>query len=105
MQYRDLKNKAKKLGLRVTKNIDGKRVKLTRRELRSKITMNFENSVKNAQKVIKICKTVLISPPNGPVPRPPPPPPRMRPPINNARARLMAELRAVQMKKGLRNKI
>lgn len=115
MQYRDLKNKAKKLGLRVTKNVDGKRVKLTGRELRSKITMNFENSVKNAQKVIKICKTVLISPPNGPVPRPrpppppPPPPPRMRPPvrppINNARARLIAELRAVQMKKGLRNKM
>ena len=49
MQYRDLKNKAKKLGLRVTKNVDGKRVKLTGRELRSKITMNFENSVKNAQ--------------------------------------------------------
>ena len=113
MQYRDLKNKAKKLGLRVTKNVDGKRVKLTGRELRSKITMNFENSVKNAQKVIKICKTVLISPPNGPVPRPrpppppPPPPPRpcMRPPVSNARARLMTELRAVQMKKGLRNKM
>ena len=54
MQYRELKNKAKKLGLRVTKNVDGKRVKLTARELRSKITMNFENSVRNAQKVIRI---------------------------------------------------
>ena len=105
MQYRDLRNKAKKLGLRVTKNVDGKRVKLTARELRAKITMNFENSVKNAQRVIKICKTVLISPPNGPRPPPPPPRPCMRPPVSNARARLMAELRAVQMKKGLRNKM
>ena len=113
MQYRDLKNKAKKLGLRVTKNVDGKRVKLTGRELRSKITMNFENSVKNAQKVIKICKTVLISTPTGATPRPPPPPPppppRMRPltrpPVNNTRARLLAELKGVQLKKGLRNKI
>jgi hypothetical protein len=113
MQYRDLRNKAKKLGLRVTKNVDGKRVKLTGRELRSKITMNFENSVKNAQKVIKICKTVLISTPTGATPRPPPPPPppppRMRPltrpPVNNTRARLLAELKGVQLKKGLRNKI
>lgn len=113
MQYRDLRNKAKKLGLRVTKNVDGKRVKLTGRELRSKITMNFENSVKNAQKVIKICKTVLISTPTGATPRPPPPPPppppRMRPltrpPVNNTRARLLAELKGVQLKKGLRNKM
>jgi hypothetical protein len=29
----------------------------------------------------------------------------MRPPVSNARARLMMELRAVQMKKGLRNKM
>ena len=108
MQYRDLKNKAKKLGLRVTKNVDGKRVKLTGRELRSKITMNFENSVKNAQKVIKICKTVLISTPSGSTPRPPPPPrmrPPTRPPMNNTRARLIAELKRVQLKKGLQNKM
>ena len=48
MQYLELKNKAKKQGLRVTKTVKGKRVKLTARELRSKIRMNFENSVKNA---------------------------------------------------------
>jgi hypothetical protein len=107
MQYRDLKNKAKKLGLRVTKNVDGKRVKLTARELRSKITMNFENSVKNAQKVIRICQTV-VAPVATPrlqgarVPPPPPPPPPRKPVLNNKRAKLMAELKATLAKKGLR---
>ena len=100
MQYRDLKNKAKKLGLRVTKTIDGKRVKLSSRELRSKITMNFENSVKNAQKVIRICRTVVL-PASGP------PPPPMRciappPPGGNIRAKLLAELKATLAKKALR---
>lgn len=60
MQYRDLKNKAKKLGLRVTKTVKGKRVKLSAKELRSKITMNFENSVKNAQKVIRVCQNIVV---------------------------------------------
>ena len=108
MQYRDLKNKAKKLGLRVTKTIDGKRVKLTARELRSKITMNFENSVKNAQKVIRICQTV-VAPVATPRPQgarvpppPPPPPPPKKPVLNNKRAKLMAELKATLTKKGLR---
>lgn len=100
MQYRDLKNKAKKLGLRVTKTIDGKRVKLSARELRSKITMNFENSVKNAQKVIRICRTVVL-PASGP-----PPPPMRRiappPPGGNIRAKLLAELKATLAKKALR---
>jgi hypothetical protein len=103
MQYRDLKNKAKKLGLRVTKNVNGKRVKLTANELRSKITMNFENSVKNAQKVIRLCQTV-VAPGRTPSvasskPPPPPPPPRV---TNNKRAKLMAELKAALAKKGLR---
>lgn len=108
MQYKDLKNKAKKLGLRVTKTVDGKRVKLTARELRSKITMNFENSVKNAQKVIRICQTVVapMATPRSqgacaPPPPPPPPPPR-KPVLNNKRAKLMAELKATLAKKGLR---
>src|SRR6056300_146468 len=105
MQYRELKNKAKKLGLRVTKNVDGKRVKLTARELRSKITMNFENSVKNAQKVIRICQTVVAPAPQvGRAPAPPPPRPAMaprKPVINNKRAKLMAELKATLKKKGL----
>ena len=39
MQYLELKNKAKKQGLRVTKTVKGKRVKLTPKELRAKISM------------------------------------------------------------------
>ena len=97
MQYRDLKNKAKKLGLRVTKTVQGKRVKLTARELRAKITMNFENSVKNAQRVIRICRTITSAPP-------PPPPPRPTRPIapgGNTRAKLLAELKTALKKRGL----
>lgn len=102
MQYRELKNKAKKLGLRVTKTVNGKRVKLTAKELRSKITMNFENSVRNAQKVIRICQTVVPHGVRAPPPPPPPPTLPKKPVINNKRAKLMAELRATLAKKGLR---
>lgn len=107
MQYRDLKNKAKKMGLRVTKNVDGKRVKLTARELRAKITTNFENSVRNAQKVIRMCQSVVPAATTARVsgvPPPPPPPPPMipkRPVLNNKRAKLMAELKNTLKKKGL----
>ena len=102
MQYRDLKKKAKKLGLRVTKTVKGKRVKLSARELRSKITMNFENSVKNAQKVIRVCQNIVApTVVRAGVPPPPPPPPPRRPVINAKRAKLMAELKNVLKKKGL----
>lgn len=102
MQYRDLKNKAKKLGLRVTKTVKGKRVQLTAKELRSKITMNFENSVKNAQKVIRVCQNIVVpTVVRAGVPPPPPPPPPRRPVINAKRAKLMAELKNVLKKKGL----
>jgi hypothetical protein len=102
MQYRELKNKAKKLGIRVTKNVDGKRVKLTARELRSKITMNFENSVKNAQKVIRMCQSVVPAATTARVSGVPPPPMAPKKPvINNKRAKLMAELKATLKKKGL----
>ena len=102
MQYLELKNKAKKQGLRVTKTVKGKRVKLTARELRSKIRMNFENSVKNAQKVIKVCQTIVVPTRSvGAPPPPPPPPPQRRPVVNAGRAKLMAELKNVLKKKGL----
>jgi hypothetical protein len=107
MQYKDLKEKAKKLGLRVTKDVRGKRVKFTAKELRSRITMNFENSVKNAQQVIRICKTIVV--PNsqlpsrgGPPPPPPPPPPSRKPVINSTRTKLMAELKVALKKRELK---
>jgi len=104
MQYKELKDKAKKLGLRVTKNVGGKRIKLSAKELRSKITMNFENSVKNAQKVIRICQTIVAptqsQQASGRAPIPPPPPPK-KPILNNKRAKLIAELKANLKKRGL----
>lgn len=103
MQYKELKDKAKKMGLRVTKNVGGKRIKLSAKELRSKITMNFENSVKNAQKVIRICRTVVTPTPvpTSRAPPPPPPPPPKKPILNNKRAKLIAELKANLKKRGL----
>lgn len=102
MQYRNLKEKARKLGLRVTKTVNGKRVKLTPKELRARISMNFENSVRNAQKVISICRTV-VAPTSvpGSFPPPPPPPPPRKPVINATRAKLMAELKANLRRRGL----
>jgi len=103
MQYLELKNKAKKQGLRVTKTVKGKRVQLTARELRAKIRMNFENSVKNAQKVIRVCQTIIVPTRSvGAPPPPPPPPPQRRAPVVNAgRAKLVAELKNVLKKKGM----
>ena len=100
MQYRNLKEKARKLGLRVTKTVNGKRVKLTPKELRARISMNFENSVRNAQKVISICRTV-VAPTSVPPPPPPPPPLPRKPVINATRAKLMAELKANLRRRGL----
>jgi len=107
MQYKDLKEKAKKAGLRITKDVRGKRVKLTARELRAKIRLNFENSVKNAQHVIRVCRTIVSPGPQmtmrpGSIPPPPPPPPPRKPPVNNKRAALIAELKNVLKKKGMR---
>ena len=110
MQYKDLKEKAKKAGLRVTKDVRGKRVKLTAKELRAKIRLNFENSVKNAQQVIRVCRTIvgpgpqMTMRPSGvpPPPPPPPPPPSRKPAVNAKRAALMAELKNVLKKKGMK---
>ena len=98
MQYKELKDRAKKLGIRVTKDVGGRRVKLTARELRSKVTRNFENSIRNAQKVISLCRTVVA--PVSMTGVPPPPPPG-KPVINATRAKLMAELKSKLKKRGM----
>ena len=112
MQYKDLKEKAKNLGMRVTKDVRGKRVKLTSNELRARIRLNFENSVKNAQQVIRVCKTIIVPSNQGtsripPPPPPPPPPPREPVPRNpvvnvRTRAKLMAELKNTLKKRALK---
>ena len=115
MDYESLKERAKKMVIRVTKDVQGKRVKLTKKELESKLKKVTKKSKKSgmekqagrALKVIRVCKTVLReAQPNHQVvpmqtrrmamerpPPPPPPPPPPKPAINNQRARLMAELR------------
>lgn len=112
MDYESLKKHAKKLGIRVTKDVQGKRVKLTKKELEFKLKKTkktkrggVEKQAKSALKFIRICKTVLreaqpnreiVSVPTRRVAmgRPPPPPPPPRPMVNNQRAKLLAELRA-----------
>ena len=114
MQYKDLKGKARILGIRLTKTVKGKRVQLSPAELRKKISMNFNDTVRNAQRVIKMCKTIVVVPttvsrsnnvvPPKPQTRPPPPPPPPPPPkpiISNGRAKLMAELKNTIKKRGL----
>ena len=121
----DLKERVKKLGFRVTKDVKGKRVKLTNKELRAKIDRKkksqptLENQARDAKKFIRVCKMVLreaeSNTPRAPkrsrtaAPPPPPPPPLMRAPpppkpvVNNARARLMANLRSTLKRRGLTN--
>ena len=123
MEYEKLKEKVKKLGFRVTKDVKGKRVKLTKKELMAKLPKktkgepSLENQAKSAKKFIKVCKMVLkeaepnqprqprmrqpvrVSPRRVAVPLAPPPPP----PSMNPRAALMADLKANLKKRGLAN--
>jgi hypothetical protein len=121
MEYEKLKEQVKKLGLRVTKDVKGKRVKLTKKELMAKlptkstIPQTLENQAKSAKKFIRVCKMVLreagpnapkaqrvaqpvrISPRRAAIPPPPPPPPAGL----NPRAALLADLKANLKKRGL----
>lgn len=126
MEYDRLKDRVKKMGFRVTKDVKGKRVKLTKKELQAKLNkkkitgLTLENQAKDAKKFIRVCKMVLkeaepnaprVSRPSRATAPPPPPPPPMRaipappprPVVNNARARLMANLRADLKRRGLSN--
>jgi len=109
----NLRNKAKKLGIRVTKDVDGKRVKLTEKDIKKTIFAVLRNKASNTKKFIRICKNVLVtaSPNNNrrvtrssfraPPPPPPPPPPPRKPVINAKRAKLMSELKATLKKRGM----
>lgn len=103
MDYQDLKKKVKSMGERVTKDVRGKRVRLTINELRKKVKRDMKNRVNNARETIAMCKSI-VSVGGRPAPPPPPPPPGVskKPIINNKRAKLMSELKDVLKKKGLR---
>ena len=121
MEYEKLRDKVKSLGLRVTKDVKGKRVKLTKSELKAKLPKksvaapSLENQAKSAKKFIRVCKMVLReaeprerrvvmaapvrAAPSAPMAPPPPP----RPQKLNARAALMANLKANLKRRGLAN--
>ena len=123
MEYEKLRDKVKSLGLRVTKDVKGKRVKLTKGELKAKLPKksvaapSLENQAKSAKKFIRVCKMVLReaepkerrvvmaapvrAAPSAPMA--PPPPPRPQPQKLNARAALMANLKANLKRRGLAN--
>jgi hypothetical protein len=117
MEYDKLKEKVKMLGFRVTKDVKGKRVKLTKKELAAKLPKkmkaqpSLENQAKSAKKFIKVCKMVLREAeptrvvqqpvrmsPRRVAPPPPPPPPGVP---QNPRAALLADLKANLIKRGL----
>jgi hypothetical protein len=105
----DLKEKAKQMGVRVTKDVKGKRVKLSNKELKTKImnAMSLNNQAKHAKKFIRVCRTVLAetqpkAPKVPPVPKAPPAPKAPKVP-KNARAALMANLKANLKRRGLAN--
>ena len=125
-----LKDEAKRLGLRVTKKIRGKRVPLSEKELKMKIQRRrppaLEIQVRDSKKLIRTCKTLLRTvEPNVPrvrrvsqsvprVPPAPPVPPKRAPPVPQAppvptkrdpRANLMTALKANLKRRGLKEKI
>src|SRR6056300_1033698 len=123
MKIDTLKNEAKRLGLRVTKKIKGKRVPLSEKELKMRIERRrppaLEIQVRNSKKLIRTCKSLLKTmepsvpraprvsvkriPSAPPVPPDPPVPPR--PVKRDPRANLMTALKANLERRGIRQKL
>jgi hypothetical protein len=122
-----LKNEAKRLGLRVTKKVKGKRVPLSEKELKVRIERRrqpaLEIQVRNSKKLIRTCKSLLKtmepSVPKAPrvsvkkvessvaraPPIPPAPPVPLRPVKRDPRANLMTALKANLERRGIRQKL
>ena len=117
-----LKNEAKRLGLRVTKKVKGKRVPLTEKELKVRIERRrspaLEIQVRNSKKLIRTCKSLLktmepsvprvrrVSQPVARAPPiPPAPPVPQRPMKRDPRANLMSALKANLERRGIRQKL
>ena len=133
MRIDSLKTEAKRLGLRVTKKVKGKRVPLTEKELSLKIQKRqapaLDIQVRETKKLLRACRSlfktmdapVRVSKPKTPVrkpstplpirrvpappPIPPAPPVPPRPMKRNIRANLMTALKANLEKRGLRKKL
>ena len=114
-----LKNEAKRLGLRVTKKVKGKRVPLNEKELKVRIERRrspaLEIQVRNSKKLIRTCKSLLKTmEPSVPrvrrvsvkkPPIPPAPPVPSRPVKRDPRANLMTALKANLERRGIRQKL
>src|SRR6056300_122089 len=125
MNIDTLKNEARRLGLRVTKKKNGKRVHLSEKELKLRIerlrTSSLETQVRNSKKLIRKCKSLLknmepsvsvkkVAPPAPRVvpsaPRiPPAPPVPPRPVKRDPRANLMTALKANLERRGIRRNL
>ena len=105
----DIRVKARKMGVRLTKNVNGRRVKRTDAEIKRSIQSLIRTRATETKRFIRICRDVLATAVNnarpaprsmtravitGAAPPPPPPPPPKKPKINDKRAKLMAELKA-----------
>ena len=115
MKIDTLKNEAKRLGLRITKKVKGKRVALTENELKMKIQRrrapSLEIQVRESKKLLRTCKSLLRSlEPVTPrvraqAPRPPVPPVPQRPVKLEPRANLMMALKANLERRGIKQKL
>ena len=129
MKIDTLKNEAKRLGLRITKKVKGKRVALTENELKMKIQRrrapSLEIQVRESKKLLRTCKSLLRSlepdtprapkapqaprPPVPPVPQAPRPPVQPRAPQRpvklEPRANLMMALKANLERRGIKQKL
>lgn len=118
----DIRNVARRMGIRLTRDINGKRIRVSSSELKKKIKAvggSVPNPVKQAKKLIQMCRLLLENvpvpkkasppavlrappPPPPPVPRaPPPPPPPPRPAMPNVRGNLMQALKLNLARRGL----
>tara|TARA_B100001250_G_scaffold385968_1_gene382105 strand:+ start:4003 stop:4407 length:405 start_codon:yes stop_codon:yes gene_type:complete len=130
MKIDSLKTEAKRLGLRVTKKIRGKRIPLTEKELRMKIQRRqapaLEIQVRETKKLLRTCKSLFkemssgstprvskpVTPkPKPPIPPAPPVPPKRVPPAppvptkRDPRANLMTALKANLKRRGIKQKL
>jgi len=122
MKFEILKDEAKRLGLRVTKKVKGKRVPLSEKELKAKIRRRkppaLEIQVRETRKLLRTCRSLLGDVEKRQVtvkkvpPIPPAPPVPIRPQIvrsvkvkRDPRANLMTALKANLERRGIRQKL
>lgn len=121
MKIDSLKVEAKRLGIRVTKKIKGKRVPLTEKELDMKIQRRqapaLEIQVRQTKKLLRTCRSLFKNMSGVPKPKnksvtpvrrlpvPPPPPVPTRVIKRDPGANLITALKANLKKRGIKEKL